>query len=127
MKNLLFGSIAIALFVFNANAQQKSEVTQKADFISASLITSYEKEVTEYKFLSLTELNEEAEQIIQEFNFDNFDNSKKRTCAITIEIKVEVTIGTTKGIVSGLIITNCSDATTATKKLKEMLLAAAMG
>ena len=32
MKNVLFGLIAIVVFVFNANAQEKSDVNQKADF-----------------------------------------------------------------------------------------------
>ena len=53
MKNLLFGLIAIVSFVFNGIAQEKSDLNQKADFQSASLITIYEKEITEYKFLSL--------------------------------------------------------------------------
>lgn len=126
MKNLLLGLIIIFSFVFNGIAQEKSDVKLKADFKSASLTTTYEKEVTEYKFLSLMELNEEAEQIIQEFNFDNFENSKKNTCALTIEIKIEVAIGVSRGFVSGIIITNCSEAAAAIKQLKEMLLAAAM-
>lgn len=127
MKNQLFGLLAIVSFVFNGIAQEKSDIKQKADFKSASLITTYEKEVTEYKFLSLEELNEGADQIIQEFDFSNSEKNKQNTCEITIEIKVEVAIGGTRGLVSGLIITNCSDATTTTKRLKAMLLAAAMG
>ena len=90
-------------------------------------VTTCEKEVTEYKFLSLAELNEEAGQIIQELDFGNSENTKQNTCEITIEIRVEVIIGAVKGLVSGLIITNCSDAAIATKRLKAMLLAAAMG
>jgi hypothetical protein len=127
MKKPLFGLIAIVSFVFNGIAQEKSNINQKADFKSASLITTYEKEVTEYKFLSLDELNQEAEQIIYEFDFSNSENTKQNTCEIKIEIKVEVAIGGTKGLVSGLIITNCSDAAVATKRLKAMILAAAMG
>jgi len=127
MKNVLFGLIAIVSFVFNADAQEKSDVNQKADFKSASLITTYEKEITEYKFLSLIELNEEADQIIQEFDFSNSQNTKQNTCEITIEIKVEVSIGAVKGLMSGLIITNCSEAAAATKRLKTMLLVVAMG
>ena len=60
MKNSLLVFIAIVAFVFNAMAQEKNDINQKAEFKSASLITTYEKEVTEYKFLSLEELNEEA-------------------------------------------------------------------
>ena len=127
MKNVLFGLIAIVSFVFNAGAQEKSDVNQKADFQSASLITTYEKEITEYKFLSLIELNEEADQIIQEFDFSNSKSTKQNTCEITIEIKVEVSIGAVKGLMSGLIITNCSEAAAATKRLKSMLLVVAMG
>ena len=127
MKNLIFGLIAIVSFVFNGIAQEKSDINQKAEFKSASLITTYEKEVTEYKFLSLAELNEEADQIIQEFDFNNSENTKQNNSEITIEIKVEVTIGIAKAFVSGLITTNCVDAVVATKRLKAMLLVAAMG
>lgn len=127
MRKPLFGLIAIVSFVFNGNAQEKRDINQKADFKSASLITTYEKEVTEYKFLSLEELNEEADQIIQEFDFSNSGNNKQNTCEIAIEIKIEVVFGVTRGIVSGIIITNCSEATNETKRLKAMLLAAAMG
>ncbi|MDN3678587.1 hypothetical protein QWY90_14825 [Flavobacterium paronense] len=127
MKNLVFGLIAIVFFVFNGIAQEKSDLNQKAEFRSASLITTYEKEVTEYKFLSLAELNEEADQIIQEFDFDNSQNTKQNTCEITIEIKVEVTIGISKAFVSGLITSCCNDAASSAKRLKAMLLMAAMG
>jgi len=126
MKNVLFGLIAIVSFVLNADAQEKSDVNQKADFQSASLITTYEKEITEYKFLSLIELNEEADQIIQEFDFSNSQNTKQNSCEITIEIKVEVSIGVAKANVSGLITTSCIKAAAATKRLKAMLLVAAM-
>lgn len=127
MKNLIFGSIAIVSFVFNGIAQEKNDINQKVEFKSASLITTYEKEVTEYKFLSLTELNEEADQIIQEFDFNNSQNTKQDISEITIEIKVEVTIGIAKAFMSGLITTSCIDAANATKCLKAMLLLATMG
>lgn len=127
MKNLLFGLIAIVSFVFNGIAQGNSDIKQKADFKSASLITTFEKEVTEYKFLSLAELNEEADQIIQEFDFSNSESTKQNSCELTIEIKVEVAIGAARGLMSGLIIVNCVDTATATKRLKAMILAAVTG
>ncbi|MEO5776514.1 MAG: hypothetical protein ABIQ27_06395 [Flavobacterium sp.] len=127
MKNILFGAIAIVLFAFNGNAQEKSDINHHVDFKSASLITSCEKEITEYKFLSLEELNEEADQIIREFGFSNSENTKQNTCEVTIEIKIEVTIGVARGLMSGLIITRCADSEAATKRLKAMLLAAVMG
>ena len=127
MKNLLFGLMAMFSFVFNGIAQRNSDINQKADFKSASLITTFEKEVTEYKFLSLAELNEEADQIIQEFDFSNSENIKQNNCEITIEIKVEVAIGAARGLMSGLIIVNCVDTATATKRLKAMILAAVTG
>ncbi len=114
------------LFLSDGIAQDKKDLNQKTDFTSASLITRYENETTEYKFLSMVELNEEVEQIIQDLDFNNF-NSEQKNCIITIEIKVEVTIGDIKGLVSGSIISRCEDAAAATKKLKAMLLAAAMG
>lgn len=127
MKNRLFGLMAMFSFVFNGIAQGNSDINQKADFKSASLITTFEKEVTEYKFLSLAELNEEADQIIQEFDFSNSENIKQNNCEITIEIKVEVAIGAARGLMSGLIIVNCVDTATATKRLKAMILAAVTG
>ena len=125
MKNVLFGIIAVVTFVFNEIAQEKNDINQKAEFKSASLITTYKNEVTEYKFLSLAELNEEADQIMQELIFSDSQNTNKHPCEITIEIQIEITIGAIKGLVCGLIITNCADAANATKKLKAMLLAAA--
>lgn len=126
MKNVLFGVFACVLFAFNGIAQENKDINQKPEFKSASLITSFEKEEIEYKFLSLVELNEEADQIIQEFDFNNSEKGKENVCEVTIEIKVEVTIGAASGIMSGSIITSCSDAAAATKRLKAMLLAAAM-
>lgn len=127
MKNLLFGLLAIVSFLLNGNAQEKSDLNQKIDFKNASLITTYEKEVTEYKFFSLAELNEEVDLIIQELDCSHSDNIKHNSSEITIEIKIEVAIGETKGLVSGVIISNCSESNVATKRLKAMLLAAAMG
>lgn len=127
MKNLLFGSIAIVTFIFNGIAQEKSDAIQKVEFKNASLITTCEKEITEYKFLSLTELNEEVDQIIQELDLINFPKTKQNVCELTVEIKVEVAIGVAKGLMSGLITVNCVDSETVAKRLKEMILAAVMG
>lgn len=126
MKNAVFGLIAIVLVVFNGVAQEKKDINQKAVFENASLITSFNKEITEYKFLTLIELNEEVEQIINEFDFNNSENTKQNACEITIQIKIEVTIGVAKGLFSGSIISSCADAVASTKRLKAMLLAAAM-
>ena len=127
MKNLLFGLIAIVTFIFNGIAQEKSDAIQKVEFKNASLITTCKKEITEYKFLSLTELNEEVEQIIQELDLSNFPKTKQNACEVTVEIKVEVAIGAAKGLMSGLITVNCVDSETVAKRLKEMILAAVMG
>lgn len=127
MKNLLFGSIAIVTFIFNGIAQEKSDAIQKVEFKNASLITTCEKEITEYKFLSLTELNEEVDQIIQELDLRNFPKTKQNVCELTVEIKVEVAIGVAKGLMSGLITVNYVDSETVAKRLKEMILAAVMG
>jgi hypothetical protein len=127
MKNLLFGLIAIVTFIFNGIAQEKSDTIQKVEFKNASLITTCEKEITEYKFLSLTELNEEVDQIIQELDLRNFPKTKQNVCELIVEIKVEVAIGVAKGLMSGLITVNCVDSETVAKRLKEMILAAVMG
>lgn len=126
MKNLIFGIAAIIFLQFKGIAQEKNDNNQKTEFKSASLITTYESEIIEYKFLSLVELNEEVEQIIQELDFSNSQNKKQRTLEVTIEIKVEITIGSIKGLMSGLIITSYAEAVNDTKRLKAMLLIAGM-
>ena len=126
MKNALGVIIAFLTYACNGVAQEKKEINLKTDFKSASLITTYQNEVTEYKFLSLEELNEETDQIMQELISSDSQDTNKRNCEITIEIQIEITIGTIKGLVCGIIITNCADTTDATKKLKAMLLAAAV-
>ena len=125
MKNASFAIIAFVTFAFNGSAQVEKKVSLKTDFKSASLITTYENEVTEYKFLSLAELNEEVDQIMQELIFGDSQNTNKRPCEITVEIQIEITIGVIKGLLCGIIITNCGNTSEATMKLKAMLLAAA--
>lgn len=125
MKSLLFGLVAIVFFQFKGIAQERNDHNQKAEFESATLITTYESEIVEYKFLSLVELNEEVEQIIQGLD-ENCQNKMQRTCEVRIEIKVEVTIGSIKGLMSGLVITTYAEAIDATKRLKAMLVVAAM-
>ncbi len=125
MKNALFAIIAFVTFAFNGIAQEKKEISLQTDFKSASLITTYENEVTEYKFLSLAELNDEADEIMRELIFSDSKNTNKRPCEITIEIQIEITIGAMKGLLCGLINTDCGNTSDATKKLKAMLLNAA--
>ena len=125
MKNALFAIIAFLTFAFNGIAQKKNEISLETDFKSASLITTYENEVTEYKFLSLAELNEVADEIMQELIFSDSQNTNKRPCEIIIEIQIEITIGAMKGLLCGLINTDCGNTSDVTKKLKAMLLAAA--
>lgn len=125
MKNALFAIIAFVTFAFNGIAQEKKEISLQTDFKSASLITTYENEVTEYKFLSLAELNEEADEIMRELIFSDSQKTNKRPCEIIIEIQIEITIGAMKGLLCGLINTDCGNTSDVTKKLKAMLLAAA--
>ncbi|MES2410855.1 MAG: hypothetical protein V4535_05360 [Bacteroidota bacterium] len=124
MKNLLIGIVAIVLFQFKGFSQERINNDQQAEFKSASLITTYKSEIIEYKFLSLVELNAEIEQIIHELDFGNPQNKKQKTCEVKIEIKVEVTIGSLKGLMSGLIITNYTEASDAAKRLKTMFFSA---
>ena len=119
MKKVLFGFIALILFVLTGNAQEQN------DFKCGSLITSFNKEVIKYNFKSIDDLKEQIEVIIKEFDFTTTEN-KKEICKITIELKLELTIGVTTLILSEIITTNCAEETKTlvTKRLKAMLLAA---
>ena len=124
MKNSLLGLIAIVLFSFNTKAQGKSDFNQKSEFIHGSVITSFNKEIIEYKFKSLDELNEGLDEIVEEFDFNGFE--KETSCEMKIEIKLELTSGVTKILISEIIRTSCGNESrsAATKRLKTMLLAA---
>jgi hypothetical protein len=66
--------------------------------------------------------------IINEIDFNNYD-VKKESCEVLIELKLEIAFGVTKIVLSEIIKTNCTEATTseAARKLKAMLLAATIG
>lgn len=118
MKNLFFSSIII--FIFNLNAQERKNFT----FKSASLITSYNKEVVEYKFKSLNDLKISLEEIINELNFNGNEKVKKESCSVTLMIRVEIALGTAEEVLLESITTGCTDddVKVATKKLQNFLI-----
>jgi hypothetical protein len=123
MKSL-FLSFSITLFFLNGNAQEK----QDFDFKCASIITSYNKEVTEYKFKSFEDLDLGLDGIIKELDFNGKEKGKKEECQITIAIRVEMMLGFATVVVSESITTNCNDKTVgmAANKLKIILTAIAI-
>lgn len=122
MKGLFF-RIIIVLFVVKLNAQRREDF----DFKSASLLTSYNKEVVEYKFKSLDDLSLGIDEIIEEFDFKGKEKEKKEGCDITLIIKVELSFGDASVVLSESITTLCTDQNIgiATKKLKRILIAMA--
>lgn len=124
MKNVIFGLATIILFIFNANAQDKQNLDQKGDFKYGSIIISFNKETTEYKFKSLDDLSEEIEEIIKEIDLNSIENVKG-ICEVEIEVKLEIEIGVTKIEVSEIITTNGMEETLTLvkKRLKAVLLA----
>lgn len=128
MRKGLFTLFGVVLFVFTAHAQEKEDATQEFEFKCGSIITSYNNEVIEYKFKSLDSLNEQIEEIIKEFDFNN-SKKDKDVCEIVIELKLEIEKGVTTILLSETIKTNCvAEATeTAIKKLKAMVIAASIG
>ena len=123
MKGLFF-RVIILLFVFNLNAQKKEDI----DFKSASILTSFNKEVVEYKFKTLDDLSLGIDEIIEEFDFKEKKIGKKEGCDITLIIKVELSLGVASVILSESITTLCTDENIAiaTKKLKRVLIAMAI-
>lgn len=123
MKGLFF-SVIIILFVFNLNAQKREDV----DYKSASVLTSYNKEVVEYKFKSLDDLSLGIDEIIEEFDFKGKKIEKKEGCEITLMIKVEMSLGVASVVLSESITTLCTDENIgiAIKKLKRILIAMAI-
>jgi hypothetical protein len=125
MKNLLFGIIATVLFSFNGNAQEKIDFDQKSEFKSATIKVKSPDEATSYSFKTLNEFNEGAQNLFDQLNFDDVSNKVDR-CEVTIEVTVAVTVGSATITMSGSVTTTCGNAVAAAKKLKSMLIAAAM-
>lgn len=123
----LFSVFGVVLFVFTVNAQEKIDSIQEFEFKCGSIITSYNKEVIEYKFKSLDDLNEQIEAIIKEFDFNSGKN--KDVCEIVIELKLEIEKGVSTILLSETIKTTCGTETieVAIKKLKAMVIAASIG
>ena len=123
MKGLFF-RVIIILFAFNLNAQER----EHADFKSASIVTSYNKEVVEYKFKSLDDLSLGIDEIIEEFDFKSKEKEKNEGCDITVMIKVEMSLGVAPVVLSESITTICTDEKVgvAIRKLKRILIALAI-
>ena len=128
MKNVLWGLMVMVTFHLEAKAQEKQTIDQQCDFKQCSIVISFNKEKIDYKFKSLDDMHEQIEVIINEIDFNNYD-VKKESCEVLIELKLEIAFGVTKIVLSELLKTNCTEATTseAARKLKAMLLAATIG
>lgn len=121
MRNLFF-SLIITVMAFKINAQEK----QDFDFKCASIITSHNMEVVEYKFKSFEDLDLGLDEIIEELDFSG--KERKESCKMTITIRLEMLFGIATGLISESITTSCNDenAGLAAKKLKKILVAIAM-
>ena len=130
MKNLLFGLIAIVLFAFNGNAQEKNKLE------TFNLTTVVNNETIKYDFKTLKEFEEGSEQIIKETAEQAQANySKEEACSVsitmTVTVKVEGSVGVAGGSISvtvtGTITATCADAVAAGKRLRASLVAMAQG
>ncbi len=128
MKKLLFGLIATIMFGFVGNAQSENNFSQKSEFKSASFTTKFNNETVNYYFKTLNEFNEGTEGVFQSFDFQNSEAGKLLgdKCEVTITVIIEVSIGVATGTMSGSVTTTCADADAAARRLKAMLLSAAM-
>lgn len=126
MKKLFFSICATITFSLSGISQDKTATDLKVEFKSASLITQFENERIEYKFLSLLDLDENLEHFIQDFNFNNLKHPNHDTCQITIEINLELVVGSSIGFIKGSIAANWKEAALATKRLKAMVIAASI-
>jgi hypothetical protein len=127
MKAISLSLIAIFLFGFVGNAQEKEEMKKGYDFKGGSIITSFNKEIIEYKFQSVDDLTEGIDEVINGIGFDNPENSKQE-CVLTIELRLEAGIGISKALISETIKTNCFEVSSEIelKKLKELIIAVAL-
>jgi hypothetical protein len=124
MKNLIFGIMASIVFSITTNAQEKTDLTLKSEFKSASVKTIFRKESTEYKFGSIEEFNEGTDQILNDtdFNKEMADDQSE----ITIEFTVSMTIGAAIFTMTGSITTTYTQIVTEAKRLKNMLITVAI-
>jgi hypothetical protein len=127
MKRVLFVLIALILFAFIGSAQGKNDFDNKPVFKSGSIITSFNKEVIEYKFKFFDDLNEEIKEIIGDFDF-SISEKRKEVCEIAIEIKIEIDMGDSIMLLSEKIISNCTEEILAIviKRLKVLSIATAI-
>lgn len=123
-KILFLCLFAIVFFCCNGNSQEKFENDYTVEFKRASLITIFENERFEYIFSSLLELDENWDQFIQDNNLKNIKSANPDSTQITVEIQIELSIGSHLGSFKGIITTYRKDIDQATKKLKAMLISA---
>ena len=123
-RNLFLSLFVTVFFCCIGNSQEKFENDYKVEFKRASLITTFENERFEYIFSSLFELDENWEQFILDVNFKNINSANTDNAQITVEIQIELSIGTHLGSFKGIIAANKKDIDQATKRLKAMLISA---
>jgi hypothetical protein len=127
MKATSLSLIALFLVGFAGYAQDKEAIKYGYDFKSGSIITSYNKEIIEYKFQSVSDLAEGIDEVIKGIDFNDPENEKQE-CLITIELKLEAGLGISKALISEVIKTNCFDVSSEVElqKLKELIIAVTM-
>ena len=113
--------IAIGFFTMG-NAQKTEGVNNGYDYNCCSLITSFNYEKTVYQFYSPEDLILGIDEIVKEL-YSNCPKKKKETCEISIEIKIEMSNGRSKTIISGMIttISNDDETNNTIQKLKAFL------
>lgn len=129
MKKLIFGFLATLLFSLLGSAQEKVDFNQKAEFVSSKISIKSQKELSTFSFKSVEEFNEGSEILLKDYNFEEIhqDRAIADKCEVTIEVSVTVSVGVASVTVSGQVTTTCENAAAAVRKLRNMLMAAAMG
>lgn len=103
MKRALYTLIGVFCFQSISFAQNDKEV--KDDFISGSIITSFNQEIIEYKFKSLDDMNLGIDEIVNEFELASAEKKKNKEDNVLFEVKVELLANFEKTVISKSITT----------------------
>lgn len=125
-KSKIGGLLIFTLFVPGAWAQEKGNNNQEL-VKSFAVITSFDKEATEYRFDSFGDLYIGIDEISRELNC-NQPKKSKGSCEVSIGVKMEMMDGSTKTTITGIVTTeyNIETINTIVKKLKDILSAVAI-
>ncbi|WP_284651122.1 hypothetical protein [Flavobacterium terrisoli] len=123
MKNTTAVLLMVILAIPPGKAQKNAVTSKLYDFSSGSVITTFNKESTEYRFDSFEDLYNGIDEISKDFIINNPKKSKE-PCDISIGVRIEMVDGTEKMIITGAINIDCHEEAVnkATTKLKTMLI-----